>query len=520
MNNEVGHDHKKFKGCNLLSLLFGRPSKPSSKKSIPIHKPATQSSPAKALPPSASHGRKCSKPNASQLVSHNLAKPAAASEKRKPVPTPGNGLSGELDMMIYDYQKVKGNSKLVRASSSNVMVYGQLGNIWGMNAGVNGGMGNIVRNTAKEKAAEPPALHRASSKRMDPEKLKEMGNEEFKAGRLSEALAHYNKAIMLDPKKASYWSNKAAALAGMGRLIEAVGECKEAAKIDPSYSRAHYRLATLYLRLGEAERAVHHYKQSQKVADTDNISRATNLQMHILRCSEARKLKDWQNMLKESQSAISSGADSAPKVFASQAEALLRLGRHQEADSVLKNAPKFDADAIINFFGIEVNGYILMIQAEVDLASGRFDEAVKIAERADKNHNNREISAIVERVKAVASARNKGNEFFKASKYAEACTAYGEGLHHDPMNAILLCNRAACHAKLGQWDKAIEDCNVVLNLKPSYAKARLRRADCFAKLEKWEASVQDYQILMREFPGDEEVARALLKARSHLQRKS
>lgn len=112
----------------------------------------------------------------------------------------------------------------------------------------------------------------------------------------------------------------------------------------------------------------------------------------------------------------------------------------------------------------------------------RFDEAVKIAERAEKDHNNREVSAVIRRVKAVASARNEGNKFFKASKYADACAAYGEGLHHDPMNAILLCNRAGCYSKLGQWEKAIEDCNTVLNLKPSYAKARLRRADCFAKV--------------------------------------
>ncbi|XP_020579545.1 inactive TPR repeat-containing thioredoxin TTL3-like [Phalaenopsis equestris] len=162
-----------------------------------------------------------------------------------------------------------------------------------------------------------------------------------------------------------------------------------------------------------------------------------------------------------------------------------------------------------------------MIQAEVHLASGRFDEAVTAIERAAKNQNNREIIAVVTRVKAVASARKKGNELFKASKYTEACIAYGEGLHHDPSNAILLCNRAACHSKLGQWEKAIDDCNNVLSLKPSYTKARLRRADCFAKVGKWEASAQDYQILRREFPGDEEVARALSEAKSHLhQRKS
>ncbi|KAK8934180.1 Inactive TPR repeat-containing thioredoxin TTL3 [Platanthera zijinensis] len=94
-------------------------------------------------------------------------------------------------------------------------------------------------------------------------------------------------------------------------------------------------------------------------------------------------------------------------VYASQAEALLRLGRHEEADSVLKSAPKFETDAIINVFGAAVSGCILVIEAEVDLASGRFDEAVKVAERAARDHNSREISGMVRRARAVSCARSK-----------------------------------------------------------------------------------------------------------------
>lgn len=89
---------------------------------------------------------------------------------------------------------------------------------------------------------------------------------------------------------------------------------------------------------------------------------------------------------------------------------------------------------------------------------------------------------VMRKARAVAGARSKGNDLFKTSRFSEACVAYGEGLEQDPYNSVLLCNRAACRSKLGQFDQAIEDCTAALNVRPSYSKARLRRADCHAKV--------------------------------------
>lgn len=129
----------------------------------------------------------------------------------------------------------------------------------------------------------------------------------------------------------------------------------------------------------------------------------------------------------------------------------------------------------------------------------RFDEAVKAAQRAAKiDANNREIATMMRRTQAVASARSKGNDHFKASKFREASLAYGEGLDHDPSNAVLLCNRAASRSKLSQWEKAVEDCDTALRLRPSYAKARLRRAYCYAKVTDM-VHVLNHTIEKREF---------------------
>lgn len=111
----------------------------------------------------------------------------------------------------------------------------------------NGGMRNVAKGQPRH-AEQSSSLCRALSTRMDPEQLKIMGNEDYKNGRFAEALALYEAAIAIDPNKASYRSNKSAALTALGMLLDAVFECREAISIEPHYHRAHRRLATLYLR--------------------------------------------------------------------------------------------------------------------------------------------------------------------------------------------------------------------------------------------------------------------------------
>ncbi|CAI9109415.1 OLC1v1009233C1 [Oldenlandia corymbosa var. corymbosa] len=467
------------------------------------------------------------------------------------------GISGELDSMIADHQRSKGATNLVRASSSNVMLFGNLGNLRQGGGGGGGGnananwntsnvfdqlprtakeeqsssaaasngmypnsvMGNVVKKQNEDQSQKPTSLCRAISTRMDPEQLKILGNEDYKNGRFAEALALYDAAISIDPNKASYRSNKSAALTALGRLLEAVFECREAIRIEPHYQRAHNRLATLYVRLGEAEKAIYHQKYAGAEADPDVMNKARKLKIHLMKCTDAKMQRDWNTLLRETGLSILAGADSAPQIFALKAEALLKLQRPQEADETLKNGPNFDDDECTKFLGPIGHSTILVIRAQVHLSAGRVEEAATAAQLAARlDQNNKEASSLVRKTRAVATARSKGNDLFKSGRYSEACVAYGEGLNLDPYNAVLLCNRAACRTKLGQHEKALEDCNAALNIRPSYSKARLRRSDCFAKLQKWEACIQDCEILLRDAPDDEEVGQMLKEAQSQLRR--
>ncbi|KAF9687304.1 hypothetical protein SADUNF_Sadunf02G0079600 [Salix dunnii] len=465
-----------------------------------------------------------------------------------------NNDSRELSrIVITDHQNSNDTKALVQATSGNVMLLGPLGNLRqsgngdfvGNNSrnatvksvdhrhknlqeatlssrprncysklGINSVMGNIVRQPGGE-FGQGQGLKTS----MDPEVLKNKGNERYKQGRYEEALVLYDRAISLDTNKATYRSNRSAALIGLGRLAEAVAECEEAIRLDHSYQRAHYRLATIYFRLGETEKSLYHYKQSGTNTDSKEVAQAQTLQKHLNMCTEARKLKEWNRLLNETECSISSGADSDPQVYAMQAEALLRLHRHQEAYTAYQKGPGFSADLCTKLFGPTIAPYILMIGAQVYMSVGRFEEALATAQQAARlDPSNGEVNDTVKSVRAVASARLSGNSLFKASKFTEACIAYSEGLEYDSYNSILLGNRAACRSKLGQFEKAVEDCTAALAVRPNHSKARLRRAHCNAELGRWESSIQDFEMLIRESPADEEVGRALFDAQVQLKK--
>ncbi|KAK1304366.1 TPR repeat-containing thioredoxin TTL1 [Acorus calamus] len=487
---------KKPSGCGVLIMytgLFRRTRRSTSSSAFSTQTPSENSKRRRSgsdesslIVTATTTSTTVAKPNAHHPHHHNPIVPAAP-PARKPTHAPPahaahmmrmeSAITRELDHAIYDHQRSKASGSLVRASSSNFNVFGHLGNI---RVGNSNPAPPPMTTTAREprEARKPnasppppptkePVLCRALSRRLDPEELKTMGNEEYKKG-------------------ASYRSNKAAALTGLGRLLEAVEECQEAVRIEPSYGRAHHRLATLYLRLGEAEKAIKHFKMAGDEADPNNVMRAQAVQSHINRCREARRLREWHTVLKEAESAISAGSDSAPQVLAPQAEALLKLQRHQDAEAALTGTPVFDLEASMRFFESALYAHFLVIRAQVDMVAGRFDEAVAGAQQAGRaDPNNRDVGVVLRRARAVAAARASGNELFKAGKFGEACAAYGEGLQQEPVNAVLLCNRAACYSKLGQHKRAVEDCTAALNVRPAYAKARLRRADCNAKVRNY-----------------------------------
>ncbi|CAN6443802.1 unnamed protein product [Victoria cruziana] len=382
---------------------------------------------------------------------------------------------------------------------------------------------SVPAATGNIRLAGESVLVRRAMESGDLEEVRKAGNELYKKGHFVEALRLYDRALEISPDNAACRSNRAAALMALGRLVEAARECEEAVRFDPNYGRAHQRLVGLYLRLGQVESARKHLYYFGYQPDQVELQKLQTVERYISRCADARKIGDWKSALREGDAAISAGAESSPHLFASRAEALLKLHRLDDAYSALSSVPKFDFSLLSccqnKFFGMVGDSYLYFVRAQVEMSLGRFENAVSAAEKAGQlDPQNFEISVVISKVRAVSRARASGNDLFNAGKFAEACSAYGEGLGHDPTNPILYCNRAACRTKLGQWERSVDDCNHALEIRPNYTKALLRRAASNSKLERWSDAVHDYEILRKELPDDNEVAEGLFHAQVSLKK--
>ncbi|KAI3457380.1 hypothetical protein Pfo_014043 [Paulownia fortunei] len=357
----------------------------------------------------------------------------------------------------------------------------------------------------------------------DPEELKRMGNDNYRKGLFAEAVSLYDKAIAISPGNAAYHFNRAAALMGLRRLVEAARECEEAIRLDPGYVRAHHRLGSLFLSLGQIENARKHICFPGQQPDPIELQKFQFVEKHLSKCTDARRVGDWRSTLREVDAAIASGADASPQLCACRAEALLKLHQLDDAFLAVSNipnpAPSTSLHSQSKIFGMLLEAYLYFVRTQIELARGRFDSALTAIEKAGQiDPCNVEISILLNNVRLVGRARARGNELFNSERFTEACSAYGEGLKLDPSNSVLYCNRAACWFKLGQWERSVDDCNQALRIQPNYIKALLRRAASNSKLERWSEAVRDYEVLRRELPDDNEVAESLFHAQVALKK--
>ena len=98
---------------------------------------------------------------------------------------------------------------------------------------------NKIENWQKNLSKNPKNLQTQRSAELE----KTKGNEALKSGDYKEALAYYNKAISLDPKKAIYFGNRAFVRLKMKDYKKAIKDSSESVKIDSTYIKGYYRRA-------------------------------------------------------------------------------------------------------------------------------------------------------------------------------------------------------------------------------------------------------------------------------------
>lgn len=97
--------------------------------------------------------------------------------------------------------------------------------------------------------------------------------------------------------------------------------------------------------------------------------------------------------------------------------------------------------------------------------------------------------------------KTEGNQLMKEEKYNEAILCYTKAMELDSANAVFPCNRAAAYSKMGEHQKAIDDCQKALTLDPNYGKAYGRMGLSYHNLNNLQKAKESYAKALELEPG-------------------
>jgi tetratricopeptide (TPR) repeat protein len=270
-----------------------------------------------------------------------------------------------------------------------------------------------------------------------------LGNALDSAGRRSEALASYDRALQLRPDHAMAYYNKAELLLKMGQTPAALELFDQALRIAPAYFKAIRGKGDALVQAGRGEAAVLLYQEALKL-EPDDADAARSLGIALLRVGRI-------------------------------AEAIERL------EAVLRVDPR-DARAHNNL------GYAFLKVGRVESALLHFEAAVRLEPDSAEAHGNYAVAlgragqlrdAIGEYRKVVTlkpedvvAYYSLGNTYARTGELQQAITAYQEALKYRPEYPEVHNNLGTALRRLGRLDEAREHYRLALQFRPDYPKAQ------------------------------------------------
>ncbi|KAG8381728.1 hypothetical protein BUALT_Bualt05G0002800 [Buddleja alternifolia] len=104
--------------------------------------------------------------------------------------------------------------------------------------------------------------------------------------------------------------------------------------------------------------------------------------------------------------------------------------------------------------------------------------------------------------------KEEGNKLFQKRDHEGAMLKYEKALKLLPANhidiAYLRTNMAACymHLGIGEYPRAINQCNLALQVAPKYSKALLKRARCYEALNRLDLALRDVNNVLSMEPNN------------------
>ena len=232
----------------------------------------------------------------------------------------------------------------------------------------------------------------------------------------------------------------------------------KAAKEAKSKADAEKQLGTENYKKREFDTAIEHYAKAWEIHK--DITYLTNKS-----AAEFEK-GDYDTSIATCQEAISTGREMLAD-FKLIAKAFGRIGSCYEKKADLANA--------IEYY-------------QRSLTEHRTPDILAKLRAAEKAKATADRDAYIS-PEAAETARELGNDKFKASDWPAAVDAYSEMIKRAPTDPCGYSNRAACFIKLLTFPSAVHDCDAALRLDPAFIRAHLRKAQALFAMREYSKCV-------------------------------
>jgi len=270
-----------------------------------------------------------------------------------------------------------------------------------------------------------------------------LGNTLLQKGHVDEAIAHYQKALQINPDYAKAHNNLGIALLQKGSVDEAIAHYQKALQINPDYAEAHGNLGNALLQKERVDEAITHFQRALQI-NSDYAEAHGNLGNVLLQKGRV------DEAITHFQRALQIKPGSAETCY-NLGNALLQKGHVDEAITHFQRAlqikPNY-ADAHNNL------GNALLQKNNVDEAITHFQRALQIKPDNTEAHNNLGIAL-----------RQKG-------RVDEAIVHYQKALQIKPDYAEACYNLGNALLQKGRVDEAIIHYQKALQIKPNYLEAQ------------------------------------------------
>ena len=272
------------------------------------------------------------------------------------------------------------------------------------------------------------------------------------AGKLPDAIRHYETALQIEPDYAEAHNNLGAVLVGLGRLQEAIGHYEQAVRIKPDNAEAHNNLGMVLRRMGKLDEAIGQYEQALRIKP-DLAEAHNNLGVAL------GLLGKVQEAIGHFEVALRIRPD-YPEAHRNLGVALEQTGMVREAVEHYEQALRLKSDYAEAHNNL---ANIFLREGEVSDAIEHYEQALRIRpDYADAHYN-------------------LGLALVRLGRLQEAIGHYEEALRIKPDDAEAHYNLGLALVRLGRVQEAIGHFEEALRIRPDYAEARNALAELPAR---------------------------------------